>query len=80
MDFSPIFSTLLVSSLLGAVVILVSAFSVFWKTHKPFDVPILGQGEDDINILKLRYVQEADVLLREGYHKVQYTIDFTTTL
>lgn len=69
MDFDTALSSLLAWSF-GVVVILISAFNFFWKAPRSFDVPTVGLGEVDNNTLKLRYVQEADVLLREGYHKV----------
>lgn len=69
MDSNTALSTILVSSF-GAVVILISAFNFLWKAPRRFNVPTVGLGEADNNTLKLRYVQEADVLLREGYHKV----------
>lgn len=52
-------------------------FAVFltWQRREPktFNLPVLGVDSNDANTLKTRYVQEADALLREGYHKVRYS-------
>lgn len=68
-ESSSLLFTLLASSL-GALVLFVSAFAIFQKP-KTFNVPTVGLGDADSNTLKLRYVQEADVLLREGHQKVR---------
>lgn len=51
-------------ALTAVAVILVALFSGYRKSPKGFNVPTLGEDS------QMRYVQEADVLLREGYEKV----------
>ncbi|KAI0811695.1 cytochrome P450 [Xylaria sp. FL0064] len=41
----------------------------FLKRVKGFAVPMVGADISDVDTLKLRFVQQADVLLREGYEK-----------
>jgi hypothetical protein len=57
-------------ALAAIVVVLVALLSGYKRTAKRFNVPILGEDSTDPNALKMRYVQEADALLREGYEKV----------
>lgn len=52
-------------------VLLVAFLTRHLRGPKTFDLPILGIESGDVNALKTRYVQEADVLLREGYLKVR---------
>ena len=53
-------------------VLLVAFLTRHLRGPKTFDLPILGIESGDTNALKTRYVQEADVLLREGYQKVRH--------
>ncbi|QYT05082.1 hypothetical protein H0G86_011977 [Trichoderma simmonsii] len=55
-------------ALTAVAVILVALFSSYRKSPKGFNVPTLGEDS------QMRYVQEADVLLREGYEKFKNTI------
>jgi hypothetical protein len=71
---SDVMSSTLLASVLSAAVILISALSVYWRRPKAFNVPTIGLEDADSNTLKLRYIQEADVLLREGYRKVYRTL------
>ncbi|GAP88426.2 putative cytochrome P450 [Rosellinia necatrix] len=48
--------------------------TTYLRRSKTFAVPTVGADTDDINTLKRRYIQEADVLLREGYEKFKNTI------
>ena len=57
-----------------AAIALLAAFLTRQRSGpKTFNLPVLGIDTGDANTLKTRYVQEADVLLREGYHKVKYS-------
>ncbi|KAI1329439.1 cytochrome P450 [Xylariaceae sp. FL0255] len=60
----------------ATVVALLTAAAItnFMRRPKKFDVPFVGGDNTDINVLKGRYVQEADVLLREGYEKFKDAI------
>ncbi|RYP18529.1 hypothetical protein DL765_003904 [Monosporascus sp. GIB2] len=60
--------TLLVSAI-TATSILIVAFLSRLRSTRTFNLPILGIEDGDPDALKMRYVQEADVLLREGYEK-----------
>ncbi|KAH9907589.1 putative cytochrome P450 [Xylariomycetidae sp. FL2044] len=59
---------------LGLAIFVIALVSGWFRKNKPFQVPIAGGDSVDVNELKARYVQEADVLLREGYEKFQNTI------
>ncbi|KAI1369844.1 cytochrome P450 [Xylaria arbuscula] len=57
-----------------AVIAAVALFAIiiiakYLGRRKRFDVPMVGVGTNDIESLKSRYVQQADVVLREGYEK-----------
>ncbi len=46
----------------------------FLKRLQGFAVPMVGADTSDVDALKWRYVQQADVLLREGHEKVSYML------
>ncbi|KAI1809370.1 cytochrome P450 [Poronia punctata] len=53
-----------------AVAVLIgSVIAMFARRPKSFNLPMVGFDSSDLATLKARYVQEADVLLREGYQK-----------
>ncbi|KAI1334099.1 putative cytochrome P450 [Xylariaceae sp. FL0016] len=62
------------SALITAVVVAVAIAPRWLHRRKVFTVPTLGAESNDVNLLKTRYVQEADVLLREGYEKFKNSI------
>ncbi|KAI0163957.1 cytochrome P450 [Xylariaceae sp. FL1272] len=51
-----------------------AALTKYFTKPKSFNVPLVGAEKGDFNTLKGRYVQEADVLLREGYEKFKDSI------
>ncbi|RFU81283.1 cytochrome p450 [Trichoderma arundinaceum] len=67
-------SSLISSALTVATFIIMALFSGYWRSPKSFNVPTLGADSTEPNALKMRYVQEADVLLREGYEKFKNAI------
>lgn len=52
-----------------ATVIVGNLISTHLRLSKSISVPTVGADTGDVNVLKRRYVQEADVVLREGYEK-----------
>ncbi|KAI0477527.1 putative cytochrome P450 [Xylariaceae sp. FL0804] len=57
--------------LLAAVCSVIAMISSWWLGPKLFPLPIVGAADHHPRALKLRYVQEADALLREGYEQVE---------
>jgi len=54
-----------------ATVWLVIAFTRYFNYNRRFKYPFMGMEGDSLSKSKARYVQEADVLLRDGYKKVK---------
>jgi ent-kaurene oxidase len=54
----------------AVTVVVGGAITAYLRRPKSFDLPMVGIDNSDLATLKGRYVQEADVLLREGYQKV----------
>lgn len=63
-------STVLASVITAIAILTVAFLTKNIRGPKKFDLPIVGSEDGDTNALKMRYVQEADVLLREGYQRV----------
>jgi len=56
---------------IAAALWLVSAFTRYFNSNRTFNYPFVGMERDNLSRVKARYVQEADVLLRDGYKKVK---------
>jgi len=54
----------------AVTVVIGGAVTAYLRRPKSFNLPMVGIDNNDIATLRGRYVQEADVLLREGYQKV----------
>lgn len=65
---------LLLTYILTTGLLILTALRFFQHRSQVFDVPTVGLDGSSPSTLKLRFVQEADVLLREGYKKVIYPI------
>ncbi|KAI1175879.1 cytochrome P450 [Nemania sp. FL0916] len=59
---------------LAIAVVVRNVITTYFRQSKAFEVPTVGEGTEDINALKRRYVHEADSLLREGYEKFKNNI------
>lgn len=63
-----------VSTLTAATIFVVAVISKWLQKPRSFNLPTVGVETRDVNVLKTRYVQEADSLLREGYEKFKDAI------
>ncbi|KAI0888409.1 putative cytochrome P450 [Annulohypoxylon maeteangense] len=66
--------TIWVSTLTAATIFVVAVISKWLRKPRSFNVPVVGAEAGDVNVLKNRYVQEADAVLREGYEKFKDAI------
>jgi hypothetical protein len=67
---SPYMSVLFTLTATLVTFIVGNIITTYLRRPGSFAVPMVGADTGDINVLKGRYVQEADVLLREGHKKV----------
>ncbi|KAI1639434.1 cytochrome P450 [Biscogniauxia mediterranea] len=62
------------SSLAAGAIVILTIIARLLQRPKTFKLPTVGIDTTDTHVLKSRYVQEADVVLREGYEKFKNTI------